>query len=134
MEQQNQMRNGEAPLISIKMRAAQGGPHERGGRHISGEERIVAEDGVEACLREMLERARTHQRGRADFMNLKLQLVYPAEALYRPMLDFPNARPTRSAKDGKRRGGNCLLRACRNGRPRQASKPSPPCRTVCAAR
>lgn len=34
MEQQNQMRNGEAPLISIKMRAAQGGPHERGGRHI----------------------------------------------------------------------------------------------------
>jgi 6-carboxyhexanoate--CoA ligase len=91
---------GAEALISIKMRAAQGGPHERGGRHISGEERIVTEDGVEACLREMLERARTHQRGRADFMNLKLQFVDPAKALYRPMLAFSECE-ARTVAEGR---------------------------------
>lgn len=40
----------KASLISIKMRAAQGGPHERGGRHISGEERIVREGDIEAGI------------------------------------------------------------------------------------
>lgn len=119
MEQQNQMRNGEAPLISIKMRAAQGGPHERGGRHISGEERIVAEDGVEACLREMLERARTHQRGRADFMNLKLQLVYPAEALYHPMLDFSECE-AHTVREGRETARRELLAAGVSERAAQA--------------
>lgn len=28
-------------LYSVRMRAAQGGPHENGGHHISGAERIV---------------------------------------------------------------------------------------------
>jgi len=28
-------------LYSVRMRAAQGGPHEKGGHHISGAERIV---------------------------------------------------------------------------------------------
>ena len=30
-----------AELYSVRMRAAQGGPHEKGGHHISGAERIV---------------------------------------------------------------------------------------------
>ena len=59
-------------LYSLKMRSAQGGPHERGGRHISGEERIVEETAIEACVHEMLERAKTHQRGEADFVNIKV--------------------------------------------------------------
>ena len=29
-----------AELYSVRMRAAQGGPHEKGGHHISGAERI----------------------------------------------------------------------------------------------
>ena len=31
-------------LYSVRMRAAQGGPHEKGGHHISGAERIVKLD------------------------------------------------------------------------------------------
>lgn len=31
-------------LYSVKMRSAQGGPHEQGGRHISGAERILSEE------------------------------------------------------------------------------------------
>ena len=33
-------------LYSIRMRASQGGPHEEGGRHISGAERILPESGA----------------------------------------------------------------------------------------
>lgn len=90
----------KASLISIKMRAAQGGPHERGGRHISGEERIVREGDIEACLHEMLERATTHQRGKADFMNLKLQLVDMDCVVYKPMLDFSEC-VSRTAEEGR---------------------------------
>ena len=35
-------------MFSIKMRSSKGGPHEKGGRHISGIERIVNEDEVES--------------------------------------------------------------------------------------
>lgn len=75
-------------LYSLKMRSAQGGPHERGGRHISGEERMVAEEEIESCIHEMLERAKTHQRGEADFVNIKVQRVDPSVAVRRPMLEF----------------------------------------------
>ena len=35
-------------LYSIRMRGAEGGPHEEGGRHISGAERIVEESDLES--------------------------------------------------------------------------------------
>ena len=40
-------------LYSVRMRAAQGGPHENGGHHISGAERIVTLNQVgsnERCI------------------------------------------------------------------------------------
>lgn len=75
-------------LYSLKMRAAQGGPHEQGGRHISGAERMVEEEEVEACIHEMLARAKTHQRGEADFVNIKVQRVDLTAAVRKPMLRF----------------------------------------------
>lgn len=42
----------EKVLYSLKMRAAQGGPHEKGGRHISGSERIIEKlDAVVSVLK-----------------------------------------------------------------------------------
>ena len=34
-------------LYNIKMRSSKGGPHEKGGKHISGAERILREDEIE---------------------------------------------------------------------------------------
>ena len=58
-------------LYSIKMRAAQGGDHKLGGQHISGAERILAEENLKKIAEAMIERALLHSRGKADFINLK---------------------------------------------------------------
>lgn len=66
-------------LYSVKMRAAQGAAHEQGGRHISGAERLVSVADIEQTVAAMLERARSHERGSADFINIKVSKL-PAES------------------------------------------------------
>ena len=73
-------------LYSVKMRSAQGGPHEKGGRHISGAERILSEEKIEQTIIAMLHRAREHQRGTADFVSLKVEAVKSVDIFYRPLL------------------------------------------------
>lgn len=60
-------------LYSVKMRAAQGGPHEAGGKHISGAERIVPAAEVAAAAGQLVLRAQGHERGRPDFINIKIE-------------------------------------------------------------
>ncbi|QDR79958.1 6-carboxyhexanoate--CoA ligase [Sporomusa termitida] len=62
-------------LYSVRMRAAQGGPHERGGKHIAGAERLVERELLTATAAAMLERALSHSRGTADFTNLIVEAV-----------------------------------------------------------
>lgn len=62
-------------LFSVRMRAAQGGAHEAGGKHISGAERIVRQAGLKTITAEMIERALTHSRGEADFINITVESV-----------------------------------------------------------
>lgn len=64
-------------LYSIRMRAAQGGPHEQGGRHISGAERLVVPAAIAATVTGMVVRALHHSRGRADFINVTVEAVAP---------------------------------------------------------
>jgi 6-carboxyhexanoate--CoA ligase len=73
-------------LYNVKMRAAQGGPHEQGGRHISGAERLVAYDHISETATAMLNRAFTHSRGRADFINIKVEAVANKTILSAPLL------------------------------------------------
>ncbi len=75
-------------LYSVKMRAAQGGAHEKGGRHISGAERILSEEKIEQTVLEMLHRAKEHQRGVADFVSLKIEAVHLGDICYQPLLPF----------------------------------------------
>lgn len=63
------------PLYSIRMRAAQGGPHESGGHHISGAERIVTMDQVGTVAQSLVDRALHHSKGVADFINITVDLV-----------------------------------------------------------
>ncbi|WP_371368247.1 6-carboxyhexanoate--CoA ligase [Sporomusa rhizae] len=62
-------------LYSVRMRAAQGGAHEQGGTHISGAERLVGEAEWKQVAAEMLERAVSHSKGSADFINLIVETV-----------------------------------------------------------
>lgn len=73
-------------MFSIKMRSSMGGKNGVGGKHISGAERIVEERDVEKTVAALLERARSHQRGRADFINLKIQEIDEENAARVPLL------------------------------------------------
>ena len=62
-------------LYSVRMRSAEGGAHEVGGRHISGAERIVSHERVGEISNEMLQRAFSHTRGQADFINIVVEKI-----------------------------------------------------------
>lgn len=71
---------------SIRMRAAQGGPHENGGHHISGAERILAKDELASAAGELLLRALHHSKGEADFIRLTVDAISPENIHYMPCL------------------------------------------------
>ncbi len=90
----------EKVLYSVKMRAAQGGPHEKGGRHISGSERIIEKGAVDEEVLTMLERAKNHQRGEADFISIKVELVKKDRIQYQPLLAFSECH-SESVSEGR---------------------------------
>ena len=71
-----------AELYSVRMRAAQGGPHEKGGHHISGAERIVKLEEVGAIAQSLADRALYHSKGTADFINITVDLIPSNEITY----------------------------------------------------
>ena len=71
-----------AELYSVRMRAAQGGPHEKGGHHISGAERIVQLEKVGAIAQSLADRALHHSKGTADFINITVDLIPPEKIRY----------------------------------------------------
>lgn len=71
-----------AELYSVRMRAAQGGPHEKGGHHISGAERIVKLEEVGAIAQSLADRALHHSKGAADFINITVDLIPANEITY----------------------------------------------------
>lgn len=71
-----------AELYSVRMRAAQGGPHEKGGHHISGAERIVKLEEVGAIAQLLADRALHHSKGSADFINITVDLIPPEKITY----------------------------------------------------
>ena len=71
-----------AELYSVRMRAAQGGPHEKGGHHISGAERIVKLEEVGAIAQLLADRALYHCKGTADFINITVDVIPANEITY----------------------------------------------------
>lgn len=69
-------------LYSVRMRAAQGGPHEKGGHHISGAERIVELEEVGTIAQSLADRALHHSKGTADFINITVDLIPPEKITY----------------------------------------------------
>ena len=75
-------------LYNIKMRSSKGGPHEKGGKHISGAERILREDEIEDEIIRMYQRALNHEKGSVDFINIKIQKVNEEDIVYIPQLSI----------------------------------------------
>lgn len=66
---------------SLKMRASQhvGEGENSHEQHISGAERIVGRDSVEAVCSAMVRRAMTHSKGDPDFINVKIEKVHESD-------------------------------------------------------
>ena len=66
---------------SLKMRASQqvGEGEQKHEQHISGAERIVNRDSVEAVCTAMVRRAMTHSKGDPDFINVKIEKVHESD-------------------------------------------------------
>ena len=96
-------------LYSVKMRSSLGGSHGVGGRHISGAERIVPEDGLEEQVIAMLRRARTHERGRADFIQVQVEEVKEKDIMTCPLIPVYQM-DTRTKSEGRKAAKKELLR------------------------
>ena len=81
------------------MRCSKGGPHEEGGKHISGAERILREDEIEEELINVYRRAITHERGKPDFINLKIEEIDEDDIIYRKRLNI-NQHQVNSKEEG----------------------------------
>ena len=79
-------------LYSVRMRAAQGGPHEKGGHHISGAERIVKLEEVGVIAQSLADRALHHSKGTADFINITVDLIPSNEIIYIDCLEVEEHR------------------------------------------
>ena len=66
---------------SLKMRASQqvGEGEQKREQHISGAERIVGRDSVEAVCSAMVRRAMNHSKGDPDFINVKIEKVHESD-------------------------------------------------------
>lgn len=69
-------------LYSIRMRGAEGGPHEEGGRHISGAERIVDEGDLQSVASALIHRALHHSKGKSDFINIRIDAIHDEDIMY----------------------------------------------------
>jgi 6-carboxyhexanoate--CoA ligase len=92
---------------SLRMRAAEGGPHESGGRHISGAERLPARGSLEAAAAQMIRRALSHTKGKADFIRLTIEALREEEVLVAPALRIETHK-ARTHEEGIRLARGCL--------------------------
>lgn len=79
-------------VYSVRMRAAKGGPHEEGGRHISGAERIVPEERIAETIQQMLHRAKSHALGKPDFINFNVERLEPRRIKFITALPLQTVR------------------------------------------
>ena len=96
-------------MFSIKMRSSKGGINGSNGKHISGAERIVGSDEVESTVLSMLRRARSHERGQADFINIKISEFCENTAVRIPLLNVYE-KHSGSAAEGRKIAAEELIR------------------------
>lgn len=76
---------------SVRMRSSQEAPHEDGGVHISGAERLVELADVNQVSDQMIQRALNHSRGRADYISLKIETIRLQDIQYVAPLNVTKA-------------------------------------------
>lgn len=66
----------EERYYSVRMRAAKNGPHEHGGKHISGGELLSTYSDLKNSVNALLEKGLHHSRGTPDFMQIQFESIH----------------------------------------------------------
>ncbi len=98
-------------MYSVKMRASKDKPHEAGGTHISGAEKILPELAVEETVKLMIKRAFTHTKGKAEFINVKIEKIPCEELSYIPLLKIKETIDGATIAIGRESAGKALFEA-----------------------
>jgi len=100
--------DSRSPLFSVRMRASAGAPHEAGGRHVSGAERLVDGEELERATVELLRRAR--ERGApAGHVRISIDEVSPTQVHRTRCLPVTTVDED-DAASSRRRAAEVLLR------------------------
>jgi 6-carboxyhexanoate--CoA ligase len=75
----------QSRLYSVRMRASENGPHEEGGKHISGGELLSTYSELQTSVNKLLEKALTHSRGKPDFFQIQCETVNQPIKLIKPL-------------------------------------------------
>ena len=75
----------EEKFYSVRMRAAQNGPHEKGGKHISGGEQLSTYDNLKNAVNVLMEKALSHSRGNPDFMQIQFEMIDKPIEILKPL-------------------------------------------------
>jgi 6-carboxyhexanoate--CoA ligase len=87
----------EDVVYSVRMRAAAGGPHERGGRHVSGAERIVEAGDVDEAVAALMRRAR-NRAIEPDFVQVIVEHIQRSTIAQTPILRLRMTPPRSCAE------------------------------------
>lgn len=90
----------DTDLYSVKMRASQ--RLETRERHISGAEKIVSQGRLEPVVSQLLTRALHHTKGKADFINFKIELVPARDVMVLDALPVTTC-PVHTAAEGRQK-------------------------------
>lgn len=96
-------------LYSVRMRASQNGPHEKGGKHISGGEQLSTYDNLKNAVNVLLEKALSHSRGNPDFMQIQFEMIDEPIKKLKPLSIGTNE--VGSVKEGQSVARNLLEKA-----------------------
>lgn len=86
-------------LFSVRMRAAKGGAHERGGTHVSGGEMLAAYSDIQQAVMYLLEKGFVHSKGKPDFMQIQFECIEEPAKRVEPLSVTTNK--VKSAKEGR---------------------------------
>ena len=101
-------------LYSVKMRASR--KENDVEHHISGAEKIVEQDRLQAICAQLLERAIHHSKGEADFINIKVERINDEEVTICDALPVTTCEVA-TAEEGRKKLQELLVRSgIRNGR------------------
>lgn len=92
-------------MYSLKMRASRTVAQRT--EHVSGAEKILHESELEEQLQSLLQRALHHAKGKADFVNLKVEKIAPDALEYIAALPVSTLEPA-TAEDGQQMILDCL--------------------------